>query len=209
MNEKHCSMCDTILPIESFYVVKNKSSRRCYCKDCCSKLTLKYQKENHDKILNINRKSKKKNWDKHKKEVTLWRKNNPEKVKIYARRSNAKARQSLPRKIRDRISSGIVRALKGRKVGKTFEILPYTQEQVIKHLIKTLPRGYTIQDFMAGKLHLDHKIPVSAFNITDEKCIDFQKCWELKNLRLLPAKDNLVKWAKLDRPFQPSLGIAL
>ncbi|GAI61384.1 unnamed protein product, partial [marine sediment metagenome] len=37
--------------------------------------------------------------------------------------------------------------------------------------------------------------------------IDFKRCWALENLRLLPAKENMVKHNKLDRPFQPALRI--
>ena len=35
--------------------------------------------------------------------------------------------------------------------------------------------------------------------------IDFKRCWALKNLQPLEAKENLRKQAKLDKPFQPSL----
>ena len=58
---------------------------------------------------------------------------------------------------------------------------------------------------MDGKLHIDHIIPVSVFNFTNDNHIDFFKCWSLDNLQLLPAKENLVKHNKLDISFQPSL----
>lgn len=35
--------------------------------------------------------------------------------------------------------------------------------------------------------------------------VDFKRCWALKNLQLLPASENVLKGARLDRPFQPSL----
>ena len=35
----------------------------------------------------------------------------------------------------------------------------------------------------------------------------FERCWALKNLRLLPAKENFAKKDKLEKPFQPSLMI--
>jgi len=34
-----------------------------------------------------------------------------------------------------------------------------------------------------------------------------KRCWALSNLRLLPAKENMIKHNKLDRPFQPALRI--
>ena len=71
---------------------------------------------------------------------------------------------------------------------------------LIKHLEKTLPDGYTWEE-----CHIDHKIPMSAFNFTTPEHTDFKRCWALSNLRLLPAKENLVKYNKLYKPFQPAL----
>ncbi|GAG78004.1 unnamed protein product, partial [marine sediment metagenome] len=61
--------------------------------------------------------------------------------------------------------------------------------------------------FLAGEIHIDHKIPVSVFNFSKAEHMDFKKCWALKNLQPLWAIDNQTKNAKLKRPFQPSLQI--
>jgi hypothetical protein len=209
MTEKHCSRCDRTLPIESFYVRKGRTSRRCYCKACCGELTVAYQRNNKSKVARINKKSWDKNREQRMADILEWRFDNKDKVCLSKRKYNTKRRSTPVGKVRDSISSGIRRIFKGGKAFKMFSVLPYTSEQVVAHLIKTIPTGYTLDDFMSGKLHIDHIIPVSAFNITDENCIDFKKCWELNNLRLLPAHDNLVKWNKLDKPFQPSLAIAI
>jgi hypothetical protein len=55
--------------------------------------------------------------------------------------------------------------------------------------------------------HINHVIPISAFNFSSPEDIDFKKCWALKNLRPLWAKDNFSKNARLDKPFQPSLAL--
>jgi len=68
-----------------------------------------------------------------------------------------------------------------------------------------MPRGYVWDDYMNGKLHIDHKIPVSVFNFNKTQDIDFKKCWALKNLQLLPAIENIKKNNKLNKHFQPSL----
>jgi len=85
----------------------------------------------------------------------------------------------------------------------------YSIEELKNHLQKTMPEGYTWQDYLSGKLHIDHIIPINAFNFTSPKHIDFKKCWALNNLRLLPARENLTKSKKIDKPFQPSLAIKL
>jgi hypothetical protein len=51
--------------------------------------------------------------------------------------------------------------------------------------------------------HIDHKIPVSAFNLRCEE--DIKRCWALKNLQPMFADENVMKSDKLDKPFQPML----
>lgn len=83
----------------------------------------------------------------------------------------------------------------------------YSIEELKNHLQKTMPNGYTWQDYLNGKLHIDHIIPINAFNFTSPDHEDFKRCWALKNLQLIPAEENLIKGKKIDKPFQPSLTI--
>ena len=45
--------------------------------------------------------------------------------------------------------------------------------------------------------HVDHRIPVSSFNIISYDCDDFRKCWALENLQPLWAIDNIRKGNKI------------
>ena len=102
----------------------------------------------------------------------------------------------------------IKRSLRSNKAGYHWEsLVDYNLTDLIKHLKKTMPEGFTWKDFLSGELHIDHIIPVVAFNFTRAEHIDFKRCWALSNLRLLPAQENLIKGVKLDRPFQPALRI--
>lgn len=102
----------------------------------------------------------------------------------------------------------IWKALKGNKAGRHWEdLVGYKLNDLIKRLKNTMPKDYCWQDFMEGRLHIDHIIPKSAFNYTNTEHIDFKRCWSLDNLRLLPAKENLIKHNKLYKPFQPALAI--
>jgi hypothetical protein len=65
----------------------------------------------------------------------------------------------------------------------------------------------SMQDYIDGRLHLDHIIPLDAFNFTKPTDIDFQRCWALSNLQLLPADENIQKSNKISKPFQPNLAI--
>jgi hypothetical protein len=121
-----------------------------------------------------------------------------------------KYKTDIAHNIRNRMSGLITHSLKGKVKKSSWELLvDYTKKDLVKHLGKTIPKGYTWDDYLKGKLHIDHIVPITAFNITDEKCIDFKKCWGLNNLQFLPAHDNLVKQAKLEQPFQPSLAMAV
>jgi hypothetical protein len=105
-----------------------------------------------------------------------------------------------------RISVAMGHSLKGNKAGRHWEdLVGYTLDDLLKRLKKTMPQGYNWQNYLDGELHIDHIIPISAFNFTKTEHIDFKRCWALGNLRLLLAMKNWKKHAKLDKPFQRAL----
>ena len=54
-------------------------------------------------------------------------------------------------------------------------------------------------------LHIDHIIPCSLFDHTNEE--EIKKCWNWRNLRYLPAKENISKQNALDMDLVKSYGI--
>ena len=153
----------------------------------------------------------------------IWRKNNPETEKEIKRRYRKKHRSErceynqqwrkgkyktdLKFNLNSKISKSVRKSLKGNKVGRWEDLVDYTTNDLIKRLKQTIPKGYTWKDYLEAKLHLDHIIPIDVFNFTEPEHIDFKRCWALENLRLLPAKENLIKGNKLSRPFQPALSL--
>lgn len=110
------------------------------------------------------------------------------------------------RRLHQRISSAIRDTITGKKNGRKWQTLVgYTLADIRQRLKETMPDGYSWQDFLNGDLHIDHIVPVSAFNFSKPEHDDFGRCWSLSNLQLLPAKENIKKWANLERPFQPHL----
>ncbi len=83
------------------------------------------------------------------------------------------------------------------KTDKTFNIIPYTKEELINRLKSTMPKGYTWEDYLSGKLEIDHIIPKSLYIISKIGDEEFNKCWNIRNLRLLPEKENASKKDKL------------
>ena len=174
----------------------------------------KYQLEHKDKIREYNRLWRENNREKLREYHRLWRKRNPEKAKEWRLNNREYMNSYTKNKIKTdikfnlnlRMSSSISHSLKGNKKGRHWEsLVGYTANDLIKRLKKMLPKNYTWQDYLEAKLHIDHIIPISAFNFTKPEQIDFQRCWSLENLQLLPARENIVKKDKLTEPFQPSL----
>jgi hypothetical protein len=120
----------------------------------------------------------------------------------------ASPQQKLCRIISNRIRTGINQSLRGGKNWRKWEkLVGYTVEQLKQQLKRTMPRDYTWADFLSGALHIDHRIPISAFHFDSTDDEDFRRCWSLCNLQLLPAKENMSKSGKLNVPFQPSLAL--
>ena len=186
----------------------------------------KWKKDNADKMKSYRKKWNKKNPGyqkkyqekyqrkyekvKYKKEYSeKYRKDNIRKIRKYRREyENMRRKIDLKFKLNSNFTRAVAKSLKGHKNGRRWEILVgYSCNDLIKHLRKTMPKGYCWNDYLQGKLHVDHKIPKSVFNFSKPEHADFKKCWALKNLQLLPANENLVKHNKLQKPFQPSLKI--
>lgn len=102
-----------------------------------------------------------------------------------------------------RISMG--QCLKGeKKRRRTFDLAGYSVDDLKKHIEKQFLPGMTWENF--GKLwHIDHIVPLRAFNFTKPEDPDFKRAWAICNLRPLWAKENISKGGRLERPFQPTL----
>lgn len=189
---KRCSTCKGWFPIQFFYKKKREwDGLDCACKKCNAITQLKYYANNKKAILARTKK---------------WELAHPESLRARAKRSMAKILSTAKGRLRYRISNSMGAALRGNKAGRHWEdLVPYNLDQLYRRLRRTLPKGYVWQDYLDGKLHVDHKIPVSVFNFEKPEDDDFQRCFALKNLQLLPVRENIIKSNKLDRHFQPSL----
>lgn len=126
-----------------------------------------------------------------------WRDENRERVRVKQRRQDAKSRLSPALVLKKRIRSRLREMLAGRLSASTEALLGYTKERLADHIERQFTRGMTWERLLAGEIHIDHIVPVSAFSITEEGSPDFLACWALSNLRPMWAKDNLRKQAKV------------
>jgi hypothetical protein len=118
-------------------------------------------------------------------------------------------KEILKSNINNNMRSGISLSIRKQQWWHWEDLVGYTLENLIKHLKKTMPKGYTWQDYLKGELHIDHIIPIRAFMFKSPKDKEFKQCWDLENLRLLPAKENEIKRDKITNPILLNLLINL
>jgi hypothetical protein len=132
--------------------------------------------------------------------VRCWRKQRPGAAYNHRYRNdpefNAKQRtRARMRKLATvdgQMAAYLSNAIKKSPMWKAWEdLLGYDSSQLVRHLKRTMPKGAKWDDFMAGRLHIDHIIPRSRFDLTIPA--EVRKCWCLSNLRLLWAADNIRK----------------
>lgn len=78
-----------------------------------------------------------------------------------------------------------------------FDVVGYSIDDLLKRLSETLPDGFSMEDY-GSKLHIDHIIPITAYEFSSYEDESFKKCWNLRNLRLLEASKNISKNNDLD-----------
>ena len=108
---------------------------------------------------------------------------------------------NVPKKIlkqrvitRLRVETNRIFKIKGNKRQKDIrsrEILGVGYEEAYVRLLETIPVGYTEMDWLEGRLEIDHKIPLSWFNLDTEK--EIKEAGNISNLQLLPREENLLK----------------
>jgi len=185
--EKRCTVCGETKLLKEFY--KDNSSKnklKPICKQCESEYKKRVYIIKREEIL-----------------ITTgeWRKGNREKTNIAQNKRNKNKKKTTADKLNKSMSTGINRSLKGMKNGRHWEsLVDYTLEELVAYLEPMFLPGMTWENHGYGdnKWHIDHKRPISSFNITSTKCEDFIECWSLDNLQPLWQLDNLSKGAKLN-----------
>lgn len=90
----------------------------------------------------------------------------------------------------------INRAIKnGVKSARAMELVGCDVETLQAHFISLFTDGMTMEAFMCGEIHIDHKIPCSAFDLEDPE--QQRRCFHYTNLQPMWAADNLRKSDKV------------
>jgi len=213
MKDRLTSNCkECMREVNGAWMAKNKGRRKAYVK--------KHYAEHKEEILSKQAKKRKENPEKTRARDRKYYHDNIFRGRESVRKSRLRhleerkekerlrwhKRKSDPSYLTSRkISKRIHFTLKKVKANTSWTtMVPYSLKDLIKRLKRTMPDGYNWQDFLEGRLHIDHIDPISAFNYEKPEDIDFQRCWALKNLRLLPAQANMMKGGKLLNHVQTS-----
>ena len=176
---KACNKCETVLSLSLFYNhSKNPDGKAVTCKLCVRKRGKTYRENNADLIRGRHRRWKKQN-----------RVHSNKVLKAYRKNPIAKIRHTVSVAVRTaikRVTNG-----KGSKGGKTFDMLPYTPQELVTHLESLFEDGMSWETH--GKWHIDHVIPQAYFKYDSLAHPHFKECWALENLRPLWAQENMKK----------------
>lgn len=232
---KVCTKCKENKPATREYFYKKLEGLSSHCKLCRQKGDkVRYEKNrtyllsqkkiywyaNKDNLTKNRKESKclsntkeyktqynKEYWQKTKEQQILRHKEYMQRSEIKERRNERQReirKNNYQWRLNNNISTIIRRSIHGRKAGRKWEsLVGYTLKDLVKHLEKQFTKGMSWENM--GQWHIDHIVPVSAFNFSSPEHIDFKRCWALENLRPLWAKENISKNDKILKPFQPSL----
>ena len=148
--------------------------------------------------------NKSKNWyeqnKEHRKEyLKEYREKNVDKIRETKRNYEKTRKSNDPLyKLISNFRTAIYQVLKENNVKKNghyFDILKYTPQQLIEHLEKQFSGEMTWDNY--GLWHVDHKHPISLYNIKEIGDDEFLKCWSLDNLQPIWGIDNIKKSNKL------------
>ena len=95
--------------------------------------------------------------------------------------------------------TAIYQVLKESNVDKNkhyFDILQYTPEELITHLESQFKDTMSWDNY--GEWHVDHKLPITHFNIVEMGDDEFMKCWSLGNLQPMWGIENIRKSNKIN-----------
>lgn len=134
-----------------------------------------YRKSNRDKLNALDKAKREKNPDVYAEIRRRWK-----------RKHLSTARGRILNAMHVRISA----AIKGNKGGESwFRIVGYTYEELHLHLERQFTKDMSWENY-GTFWHIDHIVPVAAFDFDVQKRKAIRDCWALSNLRPLCAIEN-------------------
>lgn len=159
----------------------------------------KWRDSNKEYLSNKSKTWYEKNREHRKEYLKVYREKNIDKIRQIKRdyERNRKASDPLYKLISN-FRTAIYQVLKESNVEKNrhyFDILQYTPEELIIHLESQFKDTMSWDNY--GEWHVDHKLPITSFNIEEMGDKEFMKCWALENLQPMWGEENIRKSNKI------------
>jgi hypothetical protein len=165
---------------------KKESYKRNYHKHKEKKIEYhkNWSEKNRDHLNEYHKEWREKNIDKHRENKRNYEKNRKDSDPLY----------KLVANFRTAIWT-VLKESNVDKYGHYFDVLQYTPEELIIHLEKQFKDDMTWDNY--GVWHVDHKLPITSFDIQEMGDEEFMKCWCLDNLQPMWGEENIRKSNKL------------
>jgi hypothetical protein len=165
---------------------KSESDKRHYLKNREKRLQYfsDWQKDNRDRLNDYHQKWREKNIDKHREYKRKYEKHRKDTDPLYKLISN----------FRTAIWT-VLKESNVDKYGHYFDVLQYSPEELINHLEKQFKDDMTWDNY--GIWHVDHKLPITSFDIQEMGDEEFMRCWCLDNLQPMWGEENIRKSNKV------------
>lgn len=196
---KTCSKCKIEKCSTEFYERKTaKDGLRSQCKSCMILSVDAEQKTEYDKTRYLENK------DEIDKRAIRYYHDNKERKQAYDRKNRSKVmakrreryRTDLNYKLTCNFRSRLNQAVRrDKKCAHSIELLGCSVDELKKHIESKFTKGMSWEHVLNGKIHIDHIIPCSAFDLTKPE--EQRKCFHYTNLQPLWAKDNFRKHTKI------------
>ena len=159
----------------------------------------KWRDNNKEYLSNKSKKWTEENKEHRKQYLKEYREKNIDKIRKTKRDYERNRKSTDPLyKLISNFRTAIYQVLKESNVEKNksyFDILGYTPEELIIHLEKQFKDDMTWDNY--GVWHVDHKLPITSFDIQEMGDEEFMKCWCLDNLQPMWGEENIRKSNKL------------
>jgi hypothetical protein len=190
---KFCNKCKQEKDINDFPSDKSKKDLHTHdCRVCHNEHRRAFYSKNSDKLKEYVKRWYKDNTQKARSTATAYVALNKDNInkrrRIYRNNRNLQdIGFFIKEKIRKRILCCIER---NSKSNRTIDLLGCSILELKNHL------GVIGNKYDSKKYHIDHIIPCNLFNLTKES--EQLKCFNYRNLRLIDAKENIIKSDTLD-----------
>lgn len=153
-----------------------------------------YKESNREEQLARRRKWYQDNKKRHAENRTVYEQNNKGRLRAARRKwENRRLSEDINYRLHKKISGRIREELKGvkKKTSRTEELLGCSIEELKVFIEGQFQEGMTWDNWAVNGWHIDHRIPVSWFNLENENCRKL--AFSYKNLQPLWSEDNLQK----------------